>query len=55
MKLVWPSDKIAFTPGKCSWVSDRVNLHLKGRSLPDLKIETWGTHSWYKNKRSETW
>jgi len=21
---------------------------------PGLKIETWGTHNWYKNKRSKT-
>jgi len=31
-----------------------VNLHLKRCGLPGLKIETWGTVSGYKNKRSET-
>ena len=42
------------TSGAMNQVSDRVNLHLKRCRLPGFKIETWGTHSWYKNKRSES-
>jgi hypothetical protein len=35
------------------WGSDRVNSYLKHRGIPGLKIETWGTLTWYENTRSK--